>query len=121
MFKTLLNDDNVDDKLTINQEFAKRFEHNKRRQLLEQGKLKYGDLLEDEESPESSSSDDSEGDLINERFETKFLEVITAIRQGDPSVLTKTGDNAVGEMVWKDEDFAPKLKEKKEKKVTLKD
>ncbi len=78
-------------------------------------------MLDDEESAESSSSDDSDGELINERFETKFLEVITAIRAGDPSVLTKTGDNAVGEMVWRDEDFDQKPKERKEKKVTLKD
>lgn len=90
--------------------------------MLEQGKLKYGDLLDkDEESSETSSEDDSEGELINETFETKFLEVITAIRAGDPSVLTKTGDNAIGEMVWKDEDFVAKPIVKKDKKVTLKD
>jgi hypothetical protein len=47
----------------------------------------------EEESSESSSEDDSEGELVNPRFERKFLEVITAIRAGDPSVLTKTGDN----------------------------
>jgi len=116
------------DKLTINENFAKKFEYNKRRQLLEQGRLKYGDLLEgDEQSSdsESSSSDDSDGELVNAKFEKKFFEVITAIRAGDPSVLTKTGDNAVGEPLWKDEDFEEssdeKLIEKKDRKVTLKD
>ena len=50
--QTLLNDtladDDLGDKFTINEEFAKRFEYNKRRQLLEQGKLKYGDLIADD-------------------------------------------------------------------------
>ena len=70
--------------------------------------MKYGDLILDEapeDSSESSSSDDSEGELVNPRFERKFMEVITAIRVGDPSVLTKTGDNSIGGLVFKDEDF----------------
>jgi hypothetical protein len=77
-----------------------------------------------EEESESSSSDDSEGELVNPRFERKFMEVITAIRDGDPSVLTKTGDsNIIGEPVFKDEDFEDESQsvEVKAKKVTLKD
>lgn len=96
------------EKLSINEDFKRKFEYKKRRQLLEQGKLKYGDLILDEapeDSSESSSSDDSEGELVNPRFERKFMEVITAIRVGDPSVLTKTGDNSIGGLVFKDEDF----------------
>jgi protein KRI1 len=122
-------DDNFGDKFTINEDFAKKFEYNKRRQLLEQGKLKYGDMLQEEYvepvESSSSSSDDSEGELVNPKFEKKFFEVITAIRAGDPSVLTKTGDNAIGEHVWKDEDFDDeddrKPVQKKDKKMTLKD
>jgi hypothetical protein len=52
------------------------------------------------------------------------MEVITAIRDGDPSVLTKTGDsNIIGEPVFKDEDFEDDSEsvEVKPKKVTLKD
>ncbi len=115
------------EKLNINEDFKRKFEYNKRRQLLEQGKLKYGDLVEgevSEEESESSSSDDSEGELVNPRFERKFMEVITAIRAGDPSVLTKTGDsNIIGELVFKDEDFedGSESAEVKPKKVTLKD
>ena len=115
------------EKLQINEDFKRKFEYNKRRQLLEQGKLKYGDLLSDEnpsEESESSSSDDSDGELVNPRFERKFMEVITAIRVGDPSVLTKTGDsNIIGEPVFKDEDFEEESEsvEVKPKKVTLKD
>ena len=40
------NDDDFDT-LKINTAFAERFEHNQRRKLLEQGKLKYGDRLND--------------------------------------------------------------------------
>lgn len=131
MKKTLLNDsegegDKNQDNFNINKSFAEKFEHNKRRQLLEQGKLKYGDLIQDdqEESEESSSSDDSVGQLVNPKFEKKFFEVITAIRVGDPKVLTKTGDNAVGEPIWHSDDFdedeKPKV-QKKDKKFTLKD
>lgn len=115
------------EKLNVNEDFKRKFEYNKRRQLLEQGKLKYGDLIEgdaSEEESESSSSDDSEGELVNPRFERKFMEVITAIRDGDPSVLTKTGDsNIIGEPVFKDEDFEDDSEsvEVKPKKVTLKD
>jgi hypothetical protein len=35
------------EKLTINEDFKKKFEYNQRRMMLEQGRLKYGDLLED--------------------------------------------------------------------------
>ena len=38
-----MNDDVGVGELKINKDFAKRFEHNKRRQLLEQGKQFYGE------------------------------------------------------------------------------
>lgn len=111
--QTLLNSDSEEeqqenDQLKVNEDFKKKFEYNKRRQLLEQGRLKYGDLLSgsgsDQEESESSS-DDSEAKFVNPKFEKKFLQVMTAIREGNPEVLTKTGDNRVGEHIWKDEDF----------------
>jgi protein KRI1 len=82
--------------------------------------LKYGDLLQDyqdEESSSSSSSDDSQADLVQPKFEKKFLEVITAIRAGDKSILTKHS----GETIFKDEDFEVAKKGEKVKKLTLKD
>lgn len=111
MKETLLSEDESapESGFKVNEAFAKKFEYNKRRQLLEQGKLKYGDLLQDSkensEESESSSSDDSEAELINAKSEAKFLSVITAIRENDPTILTKTGDNSIGVSVWKDEDF----------------
>lgn len=48
MKETLLSEDEgaPEAEFKVNEAFAKKFEYNKRRQLLEQGKLKYGDLLE---------------------------------------------------------------------------
>ena len=56
------------DKFNINEEFAKRFEHNKRREILQKGQQKYGNLLTGDNMESSSSSDDedSEGELNNE-------------------------------------------------------
>jgi hypothetical protein len=101
------DDKPIDDELKVNESFKQKFEYNKRRQLLEQGRLKYGDMLNEEgsESESSSSSDDSEAKFVNPKFEKKFLEVMTAIRESNPKVLTKTGDNSVGEHLWKDDDF----------------
>lgn len=63
--------------------------------------------------------------MINPKSEAKFLSVITAIRENNPKILTKTGDNSVGVSVWKDEDFESsddgQVKERKTKKFTLKD
>jgi hypothetical protein len=50
-----------------------------------------------EEDVSSSSEDDSEAELINPQTEVKFLKELIAIREGDPTILTKTGDNSVGQ------------------------
>ena len=115
-------DSKVDfDKFQINEEFAKRFEHNKRREILQKGKQKYGKKLDASGSDESSSSsaDDSEAELINPNVETKFLEVLTAIRNNDPKLKKIAEDDHI----FKDEDFDGKAtgEGKKEKGVFLKD
>lgn len=77
------------DTFKVNQDFKSKFEFKERRKHLEQGRLKYGDILnygEELQSEESSSSDDSEAELVNSKFEKKFLEVITKIRAGDKSI-----------------------------------
>ena len=91
------------DKFNINEEFAKRFEHNKRREILQKGQQKYGKLLTEDGAESSSSSDDedSEGELINQTVEKKFLEVLSAIRAKDP----KLKEIAENDCVFKDEDF----------------
>ena len=94
--------------MKINTEFARKFEHNKRRELLEQGREKYGDkaLREDNEKggsdddeSESEEDEDEEADLINPHFEKKFLETLTMIRNNDPKL------KDIKEDLFKDEDF----------------
>lgn len=79
------------DAFKINHAFKSKFEYTSRRNMLAQGKLKYGDILAADDahpSDESSSEiEDSEGDYVNPKFERRYLEVITAIRNGDKSIL----------------------------------
>lgn len=104
----------------INTAFAERFEHNQRRKLLEQGKLKYGDRLNDDKSSQSdessSSEDDSDAELLNPKIEQKFLQVLTAIRTNDPKLKTD-------KPLFSDDDFEEKGGQQKEtsKPLTLKD
>lgn len=73
--------------LKINEQFAKKFEHNKRRQLLEQAKEKYGEkALDGSEEASSSEDDDDDAALVNSKFEKKFIETITMIRDNDPKL-----------------------------------
>ena len=108
-------------KFSINKGFKDRYEHNERRKFLEQGKLKYGDLIhgDDEESSESESDEDSQGDLITDKVQSKTLQTLLAIRKGDKSIL----EQANGGTIFVDDDFEEpeqSLKEKS-KKFTLKD
>ena len=110
----------------INEDFAKKYEHNKRRELLDIAKWKYGEaaLLDDareSEESESSSSDDSEAELINERVENKFLQVMDAIRSKDKDKIASLS-KAPDANIFEDEDFSETKNEtKKDKKFTLKD
>lgn len=94
----------------INAEFAKKFEHNKRRELLDKAKEKYGEkallaeiskLDRDGSDGDSSSfeEEDDEGELINAKVEKKFLETIAMIRTNDPKLKEAEGE------LFKDEDF----------------
>ena len=104
------------DNFKINEKFKSKYEHNERRKMLEKGILKYGDLLGDGEdgqveSSESSSSDDSDAELLNAEVERKFMETMAAIRNNDPS-LRKMDEN---ERIFKDEDFAISKKQRKDR------
>lgn len=104
--------------LKINEDFAKKFEHNKRRELLEKGQDKYGKALIEGEKEESSSEEeeDDEGELINQKVEEKFLQTIAMIRSNDPKM------KEVKEDLFVDEDFEEdQVKSKTSKKLTYKD
>ena len=127
--KTLFEDDQPEEGeiekgeesvLKINKEFASRFEHNKRRELLEKGKEIFGEkaLDEDEEDESSSEDEDDDADLINPIFEKKFIETLTRIRNNDPKL------KDIKEDLFKEEDFdldANVGKGKSSKQYTYKD
>ena len=100
--------------MKVNEDFAKRFEHNKRRELLEKGKEKYGNLLEeDSEQEEEEEEEDDEGELINQNVETKFLETIAMIRDNDPKL------KEIKDELFKDSDFEQDNTERKKKDKTF--
>uniref|UniRef100_J3M8C5 Kri1-like C-terminal domain-containing protein n=1 Tax=Oryza brachyantha TaxID=4533 RepID=J3M8C5_ORYBR len=84
-------------KIQINEEYARRFEHNKRREALQrleerkkQG-LVPGSDGEDSDG-ESSSSDDGDDDaaaIASRRLDRRVFEVIRRIRSGDAAILDK--------------------------------
>ena len=104
--KTLFNEEDIaadeGKQLKINEQFAKKFEHNKRRELLEKGKEIYGEKalaqVSGEESSEEEDEDD-DADLINATVGKKFLETIAMIRSNDPKLKQVEGE------LFKDEDF----------------
>lgn len=110
--------------LTINEEYAKKFHYNKNREAMEKAKLKYGkDFLEREEDSKESSEDDesedSNGELINEKVMGKFIETYIKLKD-DKMAREFLNDN---KSIFQDEDFdCGKPKQKKEKPTyTIKD
>ncbi|KAI4150738.1 MAG: hypothetical protein LQ341_001040 [Variospora aurantia] len=79
----------VDDILTINQDFARKFEHNKRREELLKLEEKYGPSTGDTDGTDSSSDsedEDDEGILASGDLEKQVQATLTAIRAKDPRV-----------------------------------
>ncbi|KAB5570473.1 KRI1-like family C-terminal-domain-containing protein [Coniochaeta sp. 2T2.1] len=108
--------------LKVNEEFAKRFEHNKKREELHRLQEKYGkgkDALEDSESDSSSDAEteDEAGFLITEDLDNEISATLQAIKNKDPRIYDKT---ATFYKPFEPEDIEA-LKEKKDKPVTIRD
>ena len=74
------NDLNV---FKINENYAKRFEHNKKREFLENTTKKYGEkriFEREEDDSENDVSEDSNAELINPRVMEKFISAIVKIQ-----------------------------------------
>ena len=98
--------------IKVNQEFASKYDKRETKKLLAKSKN-----MESEEESEEYSDEDSEGVLINDTVEKKFLETIARIRANDPKL--KDQDNEL----FKDQDFdVENIKEKipEAKPVTFK-
>ncbi|KKK14641.1 ribosome biogenesis protein [Aspergillus rambellii] len=117
----------------INEEYARRFEYNKRREEMVQLEAKHGKISalgkrrdgegdEDSEGSEESSSDedeDEDGDLATTAVDAEIMATIKAIRSKDPRVYDKN----VNFYTTTDEgaDAEPEKREEKQKTMTLRD
>ncbi|KAL2155933.1 hypothetical protein VTH82DRAFT_675 [Thermothelomyces myriococcoides] len=98
--------------LKINEEYARRFEHNKKREELQRLQEKYKSTGLGEEESEESSEDETEDDdaeLITEELDAEISATLQAIRNRDPKIYDK---NTVFYKPF-DPDALPKKKEEK--------
>jgi protein KRI1 len=104
--------------LKINEEYARRFEHNKKREELHRLQEKYKPGAGGGEESESSSEDESEDDeaaLITEDLDAEISATLQAIKNKDPRIYDK---NAV---FYKPFDPTAEPKKKEEKPMFLRD
>jgi protein KRI1 len=105
--------------LKINEDFAKKFQYNKKRQALEKAQMKYGKNLDFEEEDEESEdeSEDSQGKLINDKVTQKFID--TYIKLKDDNKAKEFLNNK--DSVFNDDDFDVKKEKKEALAYTAKD
>ncbi|KAH8910014.1 hypothetical protein BR93DRAFT_925038 [Coniochaeta sp. PMI_546] len=107
--------------LKVNEEYAKRFEHNKKREELHRLQEKYGKGKDASDSESESSSDaeteDEAGFLITEDLDNEISATLQAIKNKDPRIYDK---NATFYKPFEPEAEGAS-KEKKEKPVTIRD
>ncbi|KAE8349367.1 KRI1-like family C-terminal-domain-containing protein [Aspergillus coremiiformis] len=112
--------------LKVNEDYARRFEHNKKREELQKLESKLGKDAAfgrrgddgDGDSDESSSEDeDDDGELATQALDAEIMATIKAIRTKDPRVYNKD----VTFYSHIDEDGQPVTSEKNQKPMTLKD
>lgn len=97
--------------LSINKEFKDKFEYEQRRKILDQVKEKYGKNLKSPSSSSASESEDSEADFVNPQVLTKFVDVISSLKDKSKKKELLSTDKAF----FEEEDF--KETEKKEKRA----
>ncbi|KAL2430810.1 Protein kri1 [Exophiala dermatitidis] len=117
--------------LKVNEEFARRFEYNKKREEMQRledklGKTTTGKRKRDDEDDDTSDDDDSEsssetedeGELVTETIDKQIMETINAIRSKDPRVY----DSSVKFYTEEDDETQTQQpKPKKEKPMHLQD
>ncbi|KAI7146470.1 hypothetical protein KC344_g3636 [Hortaea werneckii] len=116
----------------INAEYAKRFEHNKKREERHRLEEKFGSGKgkgqngtgkggasdeEDEEDSEDQESEDDDAELATEQLDAEIMDTLQAIRRKDPRVY----DNSVKFYREFDPEKEGAQKEKKEKPMYLQD
>ncbi|KAL1901330.1 Kinetochore protein Spc24 [Sporothrix stenoceras] len=73
---------------TINEEFAQRYEHNKKREEKQKLEEKYGkaDDMDDDESSSDDGTEDEDGYLLTEDLDARMSAALQAIKNKDPRV-----------------------------------
>ncbi|KAI5655822.1 hypothetical protein M9H77_33009 [Catharanthus roseus] len=128
----LFDDDSGDDneklnKIEINKEFARRYEHNKKRedlQRLEELKKK-GVISEDDDSGSDESSEEEEEDFTSKKKDLKFFDALIKVRNKDPSLKIKEAklfesESESDEAEGRDDDRDTAMDELKVKKEKMK-
>ncbi|TKA30947.1 hypothetical protein B0A50_01915 [Salinomyces thailandicus] len=110
------------DGFTINKDFAKRFEHNKKREEIHRLEEKYsgkGDRDgDDDEDSEDDESEDDDAELATEQLDAEIMDTLQAIKQKDPRVYD---NNVKFYREFDPEKEAKGGKERKEKPMYLQD
>ncbi|KAL4922701.1 KRI1-like family-domain-containing protein [Aspergillus aurantiobrunneus] len=112
-----LGDSSTEDAFKINEEYARRFEHNKRREEMQQLEAKLGKSDDEEESSSEDEEEDDDAELATEAVDAEILETIKAIRSKDPRVY----DQNVTFYNSLDENVGPQKRQDKQKPMTLRD
>ncbi|KAL1989318.1 hypothetical protein VTN96DRAFT_80 [Rasamsonia emersonii] len=140
-----LNGDSTEEPtLKINEEYARRFEHNKKREEMQKLEAKYGkisalgkrkksddddddddddedeDGSEDSEEESSDEEEDEEGELATEALDAEIQATLNAIRSKDPRVYDKDA-KFYSEFKEDEEEEDENKREKKEKPMYLRD
>lgn len=113
-------------KIQINEEYARRFEHNKRREALQRlGEKKRKGLVvdSDDEDDDDESSDDEDEKVAaaSRRVDRRVLQVIRRIRSGDSALFDKEAKVYSSSEDEASEEEPKKGKAKKERPLYLKD
>jgi len=101
----------------INESYAARLEHNKKREELHRLEAKYGKSLppenDQEESDEESSSEseDEAGELVTPQLDAEIWRTIAMIREKRPEVYDENFK------VFKEDEEVPKMEKEKKEKV----
>ncbi|PKI85221.1 Kinetochore protein Spc24 [Malassezia vespertilionis] len=116
-------DTEVPDTFSINESYAQRYQHNKRRMNLEQLQQKYGENAELEDSDsESDVTEDEEGDQLTPHVDAAILRTLQRIRSKDPNVYKSSEQIYDEEMQKMKHRKLPEPERKsKSKRVTLQD
>ncbi|KAF8397333.1 hypothetical protein HHK36_016246 [Tetracentron sinense] len=117
------SDDDDISKIEINKDFARRFEHNKKREDLQRlDELKKKGLVDDSEGSSSESEDDDEKLISSDKRDLQFLDALVKIKKQDPILKQKDvklfeSDDEESE----EEENGEKPKASREKPMYLKD